>query len=87
MARIGGDEFVLVVQNCDKEKVLKIIDSISYELDERLIFSDKKYDFTVSCGYVYVEPQDHNIKDLISKADKRMYQEKSRKREEVNAVN
>ena len=87
VARIGGDEFVLVVQNCDKEKVLKIIDSISYELDERLIFSDKKYDFSVSCGYVYVEPQDHNIKDLISKADKRMYQEKSRKREEVNAVN
>ncbi len=87
VARIGGDEFVLVVQQCDEEKVKKIIDSISYELDERLIFSDKKYDFTVSCGYVYFEPQAHNLKDLISKADKRMYQEKSRKKEEVNAVN
>ncbi len=87
VARIGGDEFVLVVQNSDEEKVKKIIDSISYELDERLIFSDKKYDFTVSCGYVYVEPNAHNLKELISKADKRMYQEKSRKKASTDDLN
>ena len=87
VARIGGDEFILVCQGQSEEAVKDIINNISYELEERLIFLDKKYDVTLSCGYVYAPPNARNIKDLISRADKEMYMEKSRKKENnTNAV-
>jgi diguanylate cyclase (GGDEF)-like protein len=78
---MGGDEFVLITQTQDEENVKRIIQSISFELEERLIFSDKKYEVSVSCGYVYAEPNARNIKELVSRADKQMYKEKLKKKE------
>lgn len=85
VARMGGDEFVLVVNTESEERVREIIQTITYELEERLIFSDKQYEITVSSGIVRVEPNARNIKELISKADKLMYLEKQSKR--TGAVN
>ena len=82
---MGGDEFVLVVNTESEERVREIIQTITYELEERLIFSDKQYEITVSSGIVRVEPNARNIKELISKADKLMYLEKQSKR--TGAVN
>lgn len=81
VARMGGDEFVLITQTQNEEDVQRIIQSVSFELEERLIFSDKKYDVSVSCGYVYAKPNSRNIKELISRADKQMYKEKLKKKE------
>ncbi len=86
VARVGGDEFVLIAQNKTEEDVKQIIQKVSFELEERLIFSDKKYDVTVSCGYVYAEPNSRNIKELFSKADKQMYAAKKLKKEESRAA-
>lgn len=85
VARMGGDEFVLVVNGPDENKVKRIIQNITYELEERLIFSNKQYDLTVSCGYVPVAPNAKNIKELIAKADKLMYLDKQNKNQ--GAVN
>src|SRR5574344_61448 len=79
VARLGGDEFVLVVNTNDEDKVKTIIQSVSYELEERLIFKDKQYDVHLSAGYVHVEPNQKNIKELIAKADSRMYEDKRQK--------
>lgn len=85
VARMGGDEFVLVVNGSDENKVKRIIQNITYELEERLIFSNKQYDLSVSCGYVPVAPDSKNIKELIAKADKLMYLDKQNKNQ--GAVN
>ncbi len=79
VARMGGDEFVLVVNGSDENIVKRIIQNITYELEERLIFSDKQYALTVSCGYVPVAPDSKNIRELIAKADKLMYLDKQNK--------
>ncbi len=81
VARMGGDEFVLIIQTQDEEQVKGIIQSISFELEERLIFSDKKYEVSVSCGYVYAPPNSKNIKELVIRADKQMYKEKLKKKD------
>ena len=83
MARIGGDEFVLVVNTQDESKVETIIKSVNYELEERLIFQDKQYEITVSSGYVKVMPNEKNIKELLAKADDKMYQNKRSKSKEA----
>lgn len=88
MARIGGDEFVMVVHSDSESYVNKIIDSVSYELEERLIFSDKQYEVRLSTGYVYISPEEHNIKSVIAMADEKMYEQKmARKRMEQSVVN
>ena len=88
VARIGGDEFVMVVHSDSESYVNKIIDSVSYELEERLIFSDKQYEVRLSTGYVYISPEEHNIKSVIAMADEKMYEQKmARKRMEQSVVN
>ena len=57
------------------------------ELEERLIFQDKQYEITVSSGYVKVMPNEKNIKELLAKADDKMYQNKrSKSKEDVENV-
>lgn len=85
VARIGGDEFVLVISTSDENRVKQIMQNITYELEERLIFSDKQYEITVSSGFVKVERNARNIRELIERADKRMYIEKQNKK--AGAVN
>ena len=82
VARIGGDEFVMIVKTTEEEKVKKVIQNISFELEERIIFSDKQYDLTVSCGYIEVKKNQKNIKELMVKADESMYIEKLKKNSE-----
>ena len=50
---------------------------------DSLIFSDKQYDLTVSCGYIEVKKNQKNIKELMVKADESMYIEKLKKNSEV----
>lgn len=83
VARIGGDEFVMIIKETEEEKVKKVIQNISFELEERIIFSDKQYDLTVSCGYIEVKKNQNNIKELMVKADESMYIEKLKKNSEV----
>ena len=83
VARIGGDEFVMIIKETEEEKVKKVIQNISFELEERIKFSDKQYDLTVSCGYIEVKKNQKNIKELMVKADESMYIEKLKKNSEV----
>lgn len=83
VARIGGDEFVMILKTTDEEFVKKVIQNISFELEERIIFSDKQYDLTVSCGYIEIKSNQKNIKELMVKADESMYAEKMKKKCEV----
>lgn len=83
VARIGGDEFVMILKTTDEEFVKKVIQNISFELEERIIFSDKQYDLTVSSGFVEIKRNQKNIKELMAKADESMYAEKMKKKCEV----
>lgn len=85
VARLGGDEFVMVIHSDSEEYVNKIINAVTYELEERLIFSDKQYEITLSTGYVFVSPEEHNIKALLALADEKMYEHKqAKKNQKVN---
>lgn len=79
VARIGGDEFVMILKTTDEEFVKKVIQNVSFELEERIIFSDKQYDLTVSSGFVEIKRNQKNIKELMAKADESMYAEKMKK--------
>ena len=74
VARVGGDEFMLLVKNIKKADVEKELERIRAEIEE-VVIRDKKYKNTFSYGVV----ENHKGWDsasLLRKADKTMYEYK-----------
>lgn len=62
--RIGGDEFVLLMENCEKEEVDKAVEHI------------RRYEnVSISCGGFWTD-NSHHIDTAIKKADQNMYEDK-----------
>ncbi|WP_051280243.1 HD domain-containing phosphohydrolase [Anaerovorax odorimutans] len=73
IARIGGDEFVLLLpktDSCQAEKIVNRIKNIA--LDEKI----DSIDISVSFGYETKYNEYENIKEIFKNADKYMYKKK-----------
>lgn len=81
LARIGGDEFAVLCMDVCKEHGQKLINRL---LDRQIEFNDKNnypFNISMSIGYSYFDPENPtNIKELMVKADKLMYEHKKRNR-------
>ncbi len=80
VARFGGDEFIVLLQNVStKENVDVVINKIRQALEnEPLHWRDVTIQPSLSIGYTFYNGQNTNIKQLLSEADKAMYQQKAR---------
>lgn len=87
VARIGGDEFALILGNTKLEIVREIAESILKAVrDLKMLFDDSKQ-VTVSIGMLSVVPHEqHNEDFLIQEADKALYRAKSAGRNQVVPV-
>lgn len=81
ICRFGGDEFVILLHRISSEKaVTKIISKLHDQLDSHpLLWNGLQLVPSVSIGYaVHTGKLTHNrIRELLARADKRMYEEKS----------
>lgn len=74
-ARIGGDEFCIILRRCRKETAEKKIQHM------QTLFAGEdtqKYPKSFSCGILEV-PEDHaamDVKDLLEQVDEKMYEQK-----------
>jgi diguanylate cyclase (GGDEF)-like protein len=76
VARVGGDEFVLILQNIASSDVSKIAEKIIVSLSEPFMLSDKALQITTSIG-VATFPQDGaDANALLHSADCAMYEAK-----------
>jgi diguanylate cyclase (GGDEF)-like protein/putative nucleotidyltransferase with HDIG domain len=73
IARIGGDEFVLILPDCSHDKAVRIITSINQaiaaEKTERIILS-------ISMGFAVKNSVSEDISDVFRKAEDNMYKNK-----------
>ena len=75
--RIGGDEFVVIVDTSQESVAVEVINAMENELDN-IDFRDD-YDIKISMGYALYDGV-AAIDELLSNADKKMYEaKKSRK--------
>lgn len=79
VARIGGDEFVAIIYDTDnpediKQRIVELIDINNSSIKE------KHLSVSVSIGYAMPDNGNGVIEDLMREADKKMYEDKSRKR-------
>lgn len=74
ISRFGGEEFIIFMVECDKERLLCAAEQIRRRVEETVIsFRRKQIGFTVSLGCVLFPVDSKDIIDLIDKADKCLY--------------
>ena len=81
IARIGGDEFVILAAECSGDEYTKIRSRLDHSVDEFNASSDQKFQLSFSSGAVPFDPDSKfTIEQLMEKADAELYKEKNRKK-------
>jgi diguanylate cyclase (GGDEF)-like protein len=76
-ARIGGDEFVVLLTNTKTDLAAKIVERFRSLVDTYNAESKRGYDICFSDGIVSMHPdQDSTVEDLLRAADELMYEKK-----------
>lgn len=83
VARIGGDEFAVLLPNTDKENVDKIISRISQHL-EKVKQNQPDQQLSLSLG-AYTAENEHELSTAFHRADQAMYREKKSKHSSSSA--
>ena len=79
-ARVGGDEFCLLMGEATPEILANVAARIDAAIDGRNRDSGTPYDVAVSVGSFLADPRSPGtINDLIEQADSTMYQRKARR--------
>ena len=82
-ARSGGDEFIVLLPQTNAEQAFNIAERIRLSISQRKILAGgASVNITISIGVAEMQhdPDDHSIEDIISRADKALYQSKQRGR-------
>jgi diguanylate cyclase (GGDEF)-like protein len=76
IARIGGDEFVVMITGADESKDCVIMDRLQKNLDLHNAAAKDHYRLSLSAGIVYSDPGEKScsIEALLKKADALMYE-------------
>ena len=85
LARVGGDEFVLLLENCPLNKAEKIARSMCEAVqDYRFVWNDNPFTIGISIGLVPINNSNHEFQDILSKADSSCYMAKEKGRNRVH---
>lgn len=77
VSRLGGDEFIVVLSNCDREATIEVANRIISEVSFPYHFNHVEFKITASIGASIAPDDGANEEDLIRNADKAMYFAKS----------
>lgn len=79
VARIGGDEFIMLVKGVDSPSTLvEICSSIIDLFNEPVIVESKNFNLTASLGVVLFPVHGKTVEELMKKADMAMYKAKNK---------
>ena len=80
IARIGGDEFVILAMNRLETSAEKLISRFEQVLNEHHLQTKRSYTLSLSLGIAYFDPKNPcSIDVLLAQADKLMYENKLKK--------
>ena len=85
LARVGGDEFSLILKNCPLEKARSICEEICEDINNyRFTWDEKVFSIGVSIGMTLLDAKAGTIHDIVSKADNACYIAKENGRGQVH---
>ncbi len=75
IARIGGDEFVVIPVGSEGDRVELILERLNRAIELYNLESNNKYKLSLSAGFAYYDPENPcSIDELLSQGDKSMYE-------------
>ncbi len=80
VARIGGDEFMLLIPYCEKKDVIHIIEKVLDTLKKPMELEKRKIMFSASIGIACCPDDGISIDALVEHADSSMYETKRRRK-------
>ncbi len=83
LARVGGDEFCAIAQECDEQGALEILLRVESQLEKLNQTLEPQEWLSISIGYELCQSRD-NLKEAYRIADQKMYENKKRKYEVLN---
>ena len=84
-ARIGGEEFAVLLSNTPQDEALHALERVRATLDQRLIeFGASAIRATVSIGAVQWRPEHHGIDAMLAQADEALYAAKRMGRNRIH---
>ncbi len=76
--RVGGDEFVALVENVTAEQMTEIFEKITANINSKIIIKNEVHiPIAISKGFSVFTPEDTEIKAVVQRADAQMYQDKT----------
>ena len=83
VARIGGDEFIVIFTNCDREKIIERLELLREAIERKF----QRFGISMSFGIAEAPTDSLLLSFLIRMADERMYEDKgARKKERVRRI-
>jgi len=77
IARIGGDEFVVLALEADEENAEVLVTRLRQNLEARNAEEGRRYKLSLSVGIARYDPEDPcSIDELLTRADRSMYERK-----------
>ena len=70
--RVGGDEFVVLLQGKGYDTMTEVISGLNAKVEENL----KENGVVISVGYSTLTPEDRQLRDVFERADQMMYERK-----------
>lgn len=81
IARIGGDEFVVLTIEAGKDSEEVLLHRLQEELDTRNAKGQQPFKLSISVGVAHYDPErPRSIEELLHRADTSMYEQKSQSR-------
>ena len=85
VARIGGDEFVVLLPHCSRETVEKAIGRLQKAIEEANLHNDE-FLLSISVGLAISQGKNINLTRLFREADSNMYREKNKRSPQLRAA-
>lgn len=76
VSRIGGDEFIVLLPNTDKNAVIKVAERIIQDMNQPFVLNNQQVLISASIGIAFYSDEEIGIESFIRKADIAMYQAK-----------
>lgn len=81
VGRWGGDELIVVLENVDRRKIPELIERVRQAVETPIKFAGQSLKVGASIGSAIAPDDGDSAGDLIRLADRRMYEEKKRRKQ------